>query len=58
MQSRPQTKTRLTGEQFADARESRARYYGSLIGAAYGEPFLIRGQLEMESPLEARYRSF
>jgi len=33
-------------------------YYGSLIGKDYGEGFLIRGQMEIGHPLEARFSSF
>jgi hypothetical protein len=33
-------------------------YYGSLIQSRYGEGFLIRGQLEMDHPLNARFTSF
>jgi bacillithiol biosynthesis deacetylase BshB1 len=50
--------TRLTSAEFAWRRESRMGYYGSLIGAKYGEPFVVRGTLEMGTPLDARYTTF
>jgi bacillithiol biosynthesis deacetylase BshB1 len=49
--------TRLTSEQYGWMLESRMAYYGSRIGRRYGEPYLIFGTLELESPLEARFAS-
>lgn len=50
--------TRLTSDEFAWRLGARMGYYGSKIGKSYGEPFLIRGQLEMPTPLDAAYRTF
>ncbi len=52
------TRTRLTSDEFAWRRESRMRYYGSLIGARYGEPFIVRGVMQMGSPLDAQFHTF
>ena len=43
--------TRLTGENFLDELEIRSRYFGSLIGTAAGEPFLVREALNVEDPI-------
>ncbi|MEJ7848323.1 MAG: bacillithiol biosynthesis deacetylase BshB1 [Pyrinomonadaceae bacterium] len=43
--------TRLTTESFIDELENRSRYYGSLIGAAAGEPFYVREALNVDDPL-------
>lgn len=50
--------TRLTSDGFAWRLASTMGYYGSRIGTRYGEPYLIYGTLEMESPLTARFSSF
>jgi len=50
--------TRLNSEEFAWKLQVRMGYYGSRIRVRYGEPFLIYGTLEMESPLDARFSSF
>lgn len=50
--------TRLTSPQFQWELVHRMAYYGSLIRKRYGEGFLIRGQLEVENPLQARFLSF
>jgi N-acetylglucosamine malate deacetylase 1 len=50
--------TRLTSDEFARRLESLSGYYGSRIGARYGEPYLAYGTLRMDSPLEARFHSF
>jgi bacillithiol biosynthesis deacetylase BshB1 len=50
--------TRLTSPQHQKMLVHRMGYYGSLIGKDYGEGFLIRGQMEIEHPLEARFSSF
>jgi N-acetylglucosamine malate deacetylase 1 len=50
--------TRLTSEEFARRLSATMGYYGSRIGARYGEPYLAYGTIEMASPLEARFFSF
>jgi bacillithiol biosynthesis deacetylase BshB1 len=50
--------TRLVTPEYHWKLEHRMAYYGSLIQKRYGEGFLVRGQLEMEHPLEARFLSF
>jgi bacillithiol biosynthesis deacetylase BshB1 len=50
--------TRLTTPEYHWKLEHRMAYYGSLIQSRYGEGFLIRGQLEMDHPLSARFLSF
>jgi N-acetylglucosamine malate deacetylase 1 len=50
--------TRLTSDEFAWRLSSTMGYWGSRIGTRYGEPYLITGTLEMESPLAARFFSF
>lgn len=42
--------TMLTGETYIDEIEYRSRYYGSLIGAAAGEPFFVREALNVGDP--------
>jgi bacillithiol biosynthesis deacetylase BshB1 len=54
----PDPETDLTSPR-ADWRiRSRCAYYGSLIGERYGEGFVIRGELRMEDPLQAGFRTF
>jgi bacillithiol biosynthesis deacetylase BshB1 len=43
--------TRLTNAAFLDELENRTRYFGSLIGAAAGEPFYVREALNVEDPI-------
>ena len=43
--------TMLSKPEFLEDLESRSRYYGSLIGARYGEPFLLRGGVELDTPM-------
>ena len=43
--------TRLTNAAFLDELENHARYFGSLIGAAGGEPFYVREALNVEDPI-------
>lgn len=43
--------TRLTSAAFLDELENRSRYFGSLIGAAAGEPFYVREALNVEDPI-------
>ncbi|MBN1584619.1 MAG: bacillithiol biosynthesis deacetylase BshB1 [Anaerolineae bacterium] len=50
--------TRLTSPQHDWMRRARMAHHGSLIGKKYGEAFLIRGQIEVDSPLDARFTSF
>jgi len=50
--------TRLTSREYQWTLTHRMAYYGSLIGKKYGEGFLIRGNLEFETPLEAIFSSF
>jgi len=50
--------TRLTTPEYHWELVHRMAYYGSLIQRRYGEGFLIRGKLEMEDPLAARFSSF
>jgi N-acetylglucosamine malate deacetylase 1 len=44
--------TRLTDKNFLNELENRSRYFGSLIGAAAGEPFYVREALNVEDPIE------
>ena len=50
--------TRLTSPQHDWEIIHRMAYYGSRIGKKYGEGFLIRGEMEVENPLEVRFSSF
>jgi bacillithiol biosynthesis deacetylase BshB1 len=50
--------TRLTSPEYHWMLRNRMGYYGSLIGVQYGEGFLIRGRLQVESPLLADFFSF
>ncbi|MBN1859364.1 bacillithiol biosynthesis deacetylase BshB1 [Candidatus Bipolaricaulota bacterium] len=50
--------TRLTAEATHRRIEARMAYYGSLIGARYGEGFLIRGHLAVDDPLQLSFLSF
>jgi bacillithiol biosynthesis deacetylase BshB1 len=49
--------TMLTGKTYIDEIEYRSRYYGSLIGAAAGEPFFVREALNIEDPFALLTRS-
>lgn len=49
--------TRLTASGFLDELENRSRYFGSLIGAAAGEPFYVREALNIQDPVELLTRS-
>jgi len=42
--------TMLTGKRFLDDIASRSRYFGTLIGAEYGEPFYVREALNVDDP--------
>lgn len=43
--------TKVATEEFSKAMEGRARHFGNLIGAAYGEPFWSRLPLAVRDPL-------
>lgn len=43
--------TRISDRRFLDEIETRARFYGSLIGTAAGEPFYVREALNMDDPV-------
>ncbi len=43
--------TRISAETFLNEIEIRARYYGSLIGVAAGEPYLVREALNINDPV-------
>ena len=43
--------TALSGEDFLDKLESRSRYFGSLVGADFGEPFFVREALRADDPV-------
>ncbi len=49
--------TRLTSKTFLNELETRTKYFGSLIGTAAGEPFLVREMLNIENPVELLTRS-
>jgi len=42
--------TMLTGKRYLDDIASRSRYYGTLIGVEYGEPFYVREALNVDDP--------
>ena len=44
--------TRLTDRNFLRELEDRSRYFGSLIGAAAGEPFYVREALNIPDPVQ------
>lgn len=54
----PDPETDLTSPRTDWRIRSRCAYHGSLIGARYGEGFVIRGQLRMEDPLQASFTTF
>jgi bacillithiol biosynthesis deacetylase BshB1 len=43
--------TRISAKNFLSEIEARARYYGSLIGSAAGEPFYVREALNVDDPV-------
>lgn len=49
--------TRLTARGFIDELANRSRYFGSLIGAAAGEPFYVREALNVDDPVNLLTRS-
>jgi bacillithiol biosynthesis deacetylase BshB1 len=50
--------TRLTSAEFNWMITHRMAYCGSLIGKKYGEGFLVRGKIEVETPLDMCFASF
>jgi len=50
--------TFISRPEFLEEIEIQNRYYGTLIGKKYGEPFIVREYLEMDDPVEYfRHRS-
>ena len=49
--ARGEPDTAISSAGFMDAWEGRHRYYGSLIGVDYGEPYLMRGPVPIGDPL-------
>ena len=49
--TRGEPETAISADSFLDAWEGRNRYYGSLIGVEYGEPYLMRGPVPVEDPM-------
>ena len=43
--------TYISRPEFLDEVESQSRYYGTLIGVPYGEPFVVREYLSIDDPL-------
>jgi len=43
--------TMLSGKRFLDDIASRSRYFGTLIGVEYGEPFYVREALSIDDPV-------
>jgi bacillithiol biosynthesis deacetylase BshB1 len=54
----PDPETNLTSPRTDWRIRSRCAYHGSLIGARYGEGFVIRGHLRAEDPLRVDFRTF
>lgn len=50
--------TRLTSPEYNWMLIHRMGHYGALIQSRYGEGFLIRGTLQVDDPLDARFLSF
>ena len=44
--------TYISSPQFIDLIAARAKYWGAIIGVAYGEPFLVREPLKINDPVE------
>ena len=42
--------TRISGPGFLDLLVLRDRTYGAMVGAAYGEPYYMRGAVRIENP--------
>jgi len=51
-ESRDEPATKVSSLQFRDAIEGRARHYGLMIGADFGEPFLSRIPLAVSDPTD------
>jgi N-acetylglucosamine malate deacetylase 1 len=49
---RKERETLISSPGFMRLLETRGRYYGSLIGADYGEPFWIKGMIGINNPVE------
>ena len=43
--------TFISRPEFLEEVEAQSRYYGQLIGARYGEPFVVREYLSIDDPL-------
>ena len=54
----PDPETDLTSPRTDWRIRSRCAYYGSLVGAKYGEGFVVRGRLRAEDPLQMDFRTF
>ena len=50
--------TYLTSEEYHWKLLNKQKYYGSLIGKKYGEPFIIRENFEVEDITELKFKSF
>jgi len=49
---------RLTSQDHNWMITHRTAHYGALIGKKYGEPFLIRGKLQVDNPMDLNFSSF
>ena len=49
---RKELETALSTSDFSDRLRARGRYYGTLIGANHGEPFLVREALAIDDPVQ------
>lgn len=56
-QSAVEPETVLSSEDFMERVMTRYKYYGSLIGAEYGEPFLIRETVEVDDVIDSFQRT-
>jgi bacillithiol biosynthesis deacetylase BshB1 len=50
--------TKLTSREYNWSLTARMAYYGSLIGKKYGEGFLVRGNIEVDDPMDVIFSSF
>lgn len=50
--------TKLTSREYNWSLTARMAYYGSLIGRKYGEGFLVRGNIEVDDPMDLLFSSF
>jgi len=46
-------RTTISSAEFLPYIEAKARYFGSLVGAHYGEPYVVEGPLAVDDPLPA-----